>query len=39
MVGESFPDWIWVIFHLLLFVTLGTTIFSVVKRNYMECPL
>lgn len=30
---ETLPNWFWILYYLLLLITLGTAIFSVVKRK------
>lgn len=36
---ESFPGWFWIIYYLFLLVTLGTAIFSIIKKQMNGLPL
>jgi len=34
--GETLPNWVWIIYYLFLIATLGTAIFSVIRKKMVS---
>jgi hypothetical protein len=39
MYWETLPNWVWIIYYLFLIVTLGTAIFSVIRKKMIRLSI